>query len=299
MSNQSVFGTIRAPFLLLTPVCIAVGVATALSEQGSINSLYAILALLGGLMAHIGVNTFNEYFDFKSGLDFNTEKTPFSGGSGSLPDNPAAAPVALKIAIASQVVLFAIGVFFVWVHGVAIIPLGIGGMVLVVFYTQWITKHPVLCLIAPGLGIGTLMVMGTHFVLTGNYSFTALLASMVPFFLVNNLLLLNQLPDIEADRAVGRKNIPILYGREVTVKIFNLQLALAYVVMILSVVHGDLPIWTLISLLTVFLAIPAMRGVSRNNQTNEQLLPSLGMNVAINLLTPLLVAGGLVLPQLL
>ncbi len=250
-------------------------------------------------MAHIGVNTFNEYFDFKSGLDFKTKKTPFSGGSGSLPGNPAAAPMALRIAIASQLVLFAIGLFFVSIHGVAIIPLGIAGMALVFFYTQWFTRHPVLCLVAPGLGIGTLMVMGTHFVLTGNYSVTAFVASMVPFFLANNLLLLNQLPDIDADRAIGRRNIPIIYGHEVTVKIFNLQLVLAYVVMILAVVHGDLPIWTLVSLLTVFLAIPVLRAVSRENQTIEQLLPSMGMNVAINLLTPLLVAGGLIVPRLL
>ncbi len=42
-----------------------------------------MLALLGAFLAHISVNTLNEYFDFKSGLDLETIKTPFSGGSGA------------------------------------------------------------------------------------------------------------------------------------------------------------------------------------------------------------------------
>jgi len=39
------------------------------------------------------------------------------------------------------------------------------------------------------------------------------MASLVPFFLVSDLLLLNQFPDAAADERVGRKHIPILIGR--------------------------------------------------------------------------------------
>ena len=46
-----------------------------------------ILALAGGLLAHISVNALNEYLDFTSGLDLTTLRTPFSGGSGTLPAN--------------------------------------------------------------------------------------------------------------------------------------------------------------------------------------------------------------------
>ena len=47
-----------------------------------------MLVLIGAVSAHISVNTFNEYFDFLSGLDAKTVKTPFSGGSGALVENP-------------------------------------------------------------------------------------------------------------------------------------------------------------------------------------------------------------------
>jgi 1,4-dihydroxy-2-naphthoate octaprenyltransferase len=76
------------PFLILTPACVLLGLGTALSASKSINIHYFILALTGAVSAYISVNTFNEYFDFKSGLDYKTIRTPFSGGSGALPKKP-------------------------------------------------------------------------------------------------------------------------------------------------------------------------------------------------------------------
>ena len=82
-------------------------------------------------------------------------------------------------------------------HLNAPVLLGLAGLLLVFGYTIWFTRDPYLCLIAPGLGFGPFMVMGTHFVLTGNYAWTAFIASLIPFFLVSNLLLLNQFPDVD------------------------------------------------------------------------------------------------------
>ena len=98
--------------------------------------------------------------------------------------------------------------YFVFTVGILLLPLGLLGIALIVFYTQWITKRPIICLVAPGLAFGPLMVLGTHFVLTGSYSWTAFAASLVPGFLVSDLLLLNQFPDVEADKTVGRKYLP-------------------------------------------------------------------------------------------
>jgi 1,4-dihydroxy-2-naphthoate octaprenyltransferase len=67
------------------------------------------------------------------------------------------------------------------------------------------------CLIAPGPGFGVLTVVGTKVLLTGTYEPLSWLVSLVPFFLFNNLLLLNQYPDVEADASVGRRHFPIAY----------------------------------------------------------------------------------------
>ena len=202
---KHLLGPMRLPFLVLTPACVVLGLGTAIWTSGKVNILYFIIALIGSIAAHISANAFNEYFDFKSGLDARTERTPFSGGSGTLPAKPALARHALGIALITFTMTGLIGLYFLRVRGLFLLPLGLLGLLLMFAYTPWMTRNPWLCLIAPGMGFGPLMVIGTHFVLTGKYSWTAFIASLVPFFLVNNLLLLNQFPDVEADRSIGRK----------------------------------------------------------------------------------------------
>ena len=299
MSNLSkILGPIRLPFLILAPCCVLLGLGSAVYIQGSVSVLYAVLAFVGGLASHISVNAFNEYFDFKSGLDFRTIRTPFSGGSGTLPANPEMARIALITGIISSIITALIGIYFIMVWGYAILLLGLLGLVTIITYTTLMNYNWFLCLIAPGLGFGTFMVLGTDFVLTGSYSWVAFIASLVPFFLVNNLLLLNQFPDVDADKTIGRKNIPILFGRKIGAVVFVCFLGATYLSIILGVVFGYLPLFTLLGLGSIIIGIPLARGVLQNSDNIEKLIPFMGMNVIVNLLTPVLMAIGFFLSNL-
>jgi len=286
-------GPMRLPFLILTPACALLGLGTAYWTTKEVNVWHFVLALIGAVCAHISVNAFNEYFDFKSGLDAKTQRTPFSGGSGTLPKQAGLVRSTLVLAWLTLGITALSGLYFVILRGPALLPPGLLGLILLYIYTPWMTRNPILCLIAPGLGFGPLMVMSIHFALTGFYSWTAFVASLVPFFLVSNLLLLNQFPDVEADRSIGRKHFPILIGRRPSSLIYNLFLFLAYVTVILGVVFGLLPVISLLGLLTVFIAIPAGIRAFQHADSIPQLIPAMGMNVLINLLTPVLVSVGL------
>lgn len=288
-------GPLRLPFLILTPACILLGLGTAYHVSGQINIFYLCLALIGGLAAHISVNTFNEYFDFKSGLDAQTQLTPFSGGSGTLPENPDLTRYVLLVAWFSFTITALIGLYFIFIRGLSLLPLGLAGLLVIIAYTPWVTRHPLACLLTPGLGFGPLMVIGTHFVLTGEYSWTAFIASLVPFFLVNNLLLLNQFPDIDADRSVGRRHFPMLLGPYKSGYIYSIFLVFAYLSLITGVVFGLLPVTSLLGLVTLIIAIPTVIGVYRYADDIQKLLPYMGMNVVINISTPVLVSIGLFL----
>jgi 1,4-dihydroxy-2-naphthoate octaprenyltransferase len=137
--------------------------------------------------------------------------------------------------------------------------------------------------------------MGTDFVLTGQYSWTAFTASLVPFFLVNNLLLLNQFPDHEADQSVGRNHLLIVAGKRKSSYVYIAMLILAYVVIGLGVYIRRMPPASLIALLTAAIALPLIRGVWKYAENSERLLPYLGMNVAVNILTPVLMAAGMLI----
>ncbi len=285
-------GPIRPPFLILTPACVALGLAVTARSGAEIGLLPAALVLIGAVAAHAAVNALNEYFDFRSGLDSHTRRTPFSGGSGTLPAHPELAPAALAMGIGGASLVVFIGLYFVAGRGLALLPLGLLGLLLVLVYTPWLTRRPWLCLIAPGLGFGPCMVMGTEVALTGHYSWPGLLASLVPFFLVNNLLLLNQFPDVEADRQVGRSNLPILLGPQWSARVYQLFFCLALLALTTAVALGHLPAFSLIGLAGLAAAVPVCRHIARRDGWAEDLLPSLGLNVAASVATPALIALG-------
>lgn len=288
-------GTFRLRFLLLTPACVLLGVATAFHETGFVDSMLATLVLVAAVAAHMSVNAFNEVQDFHSGLDQSTQRTPFSGGSGTLPGNPDLAVAAHVLAWLSLAVMLAIGVWLFLLRGAALLPLGTLGVFLILAYTRWVTRHAVICLIAPGTGFGLLMVVGTHVTLTGTYSPISWAAGLPVFFLVNNLLLLNQFPDVEADREVGRAHLLVRNGPEAGRVVYAVMLVAAYLSLLAGVTLDVLPIGALLGMLTAPLGLFVARGVWRRFNDIEALLPCMGMNVLINLATPVLMAVGVLL----
>ena len=137
------------------------------------------------------------------------------------------------------------------------------------------------------------MVMGTHFALTGAYSWSAFAASFVPTFLVSNLLLLNQFPDVEADKSIGRKHFPIVIGRKASASLYGTLLFLTYASVVIAVLLGVLPRFALLALLTTIPAWRAYQGARHNAENIPALIPSMGLNVMVNLATPVLLAVGL------
>ncbi len=276
----------RPPFLLLALACVFLGVATSLASSAQIDLVNLLLVFIGALAAHASINLFNEYFDFRSGLDTRTKKTPFSGGSGALIDAPASAGGVLTLAIITLLITVFIGLYFIADVGMLILPIGLLGIVIILSYTPWLNRRPLLCLIAPGLGFGPLMVGGTHVVLSGGYSWVAFYVSLVPFFLANNLLLLNQFPDVEADKSAGRKHVPIVYGLQKSTAVYGMFVAAACIVIIAGSMIGILPGTTYYSLVPMGAAVAAYFGARRHADSLQDLLPSMGLNVIATVVTP-------------
>ena len=290
-----IIGVMRPNFLLLAVACTFLAMTAAIWTHGKVDPLYATLAFIGAVAAHACVNAINEYMDVKSGLDFRTTRTPFSGGSGTLIQDTTKTPLVIWTVIITAAISTLIGIFFAVKVGWLIVLIGAVGMFVIFAYTPWFNKQPILCLLSPGFGFGTLMVVGGYYVLTATINWTAILSSFVPFFLVCNLLLLNQFPDADADKTVSRKHYPILIGRKASAVIYVSFLAATYITLLLGVLLKLTPAWTLLALLTLFIAIPTARAVMKNAENLPALLPSLGQNVLLNLITPVLMGIGFLL----
>ena len=285
----------RLPFLLLTPICVLLGSGFVYYQGISLDTSLLALVLVGAILSHISVNMINEYLDFTSGLDLHTQRTRFSGGSGALPENPVMALPVLYGGVIAMLMAVVIGSYFIWHAGKAILPIGIVGILIIISYTRWLNRSPLLCLTAPGMGFGVLMVLGTTIVLSGQLLPGAWLVTICPFMLVNNLLLLNQLPDIEADRNAGRRHLPITHGVKTSMLVYTLFATSAYLSVIYAVVFQHLPGLSLLCLLTIPLALFAIQGGNRYGKNIGTKPQHLAANVAVSLVTPALVAISLFL----
>lgn len=290
MAVTALLQAMRLPFVILSPLCVLLGLGAALYEGVTVSYLYFALALIGAVLGHISVNCLNEYADFTSGLDLNTERTPFSGGSGALPADPSAARAVLYCGIVCLLLSMTIGVYFIFIYGLALLPLGAVAVALILSYTPWINKHALLCLIAPGLGFGPLMVGGTYFVLSGGYSPGVWLVSLMPFFLVNNLLLLNQYPDIAADAGAGRRHLLIRFGVPVGNRVYAAFVLAAAAVLLLGFYLQMLPLAALAALLPLPLAVFAWSGAVKYGAALGRHPQYLAANVVHSLLLPLVLS---------
>lgn len=279
---------IRLNFLLLTPVCVLTGIAASLYAGYAINLWHLVLAFIGAMLAHISVNVLNEYFDYRSGIDFKTARTPFSGGSGILV-LPAQQVYFLGLACLGLVLV--IGIYFLFIYGLSILPIGLIGAMVIYFYTPAIAKLPGISEIAAG-GFA-LMVLGTYFTQTGSYSRVAAVVTLVAWLLITNLLLLNEFPDVEADQSGGRRHLPIVLGRERAAKVYCGITAAVYAVIVAGVASAILPLSALLGLATLPLGIKAMKGALRYHSDIPALVPFLATNVQVVLLTPLLMSIGI------
>lgn len=286
-------GVGRANFLTLTLVCIALA-ATASWQAGAapLWSQYMLVTLVA-LCAHISVNAFNEYFDFKSGLDFLTMRTPFSGGSGTLVANPHASSIALTLAVSTLLVVIMGGLYLTLQHGWQLLLIGIPGVMIIYAYTQYINKAPILCLLAPGVGFGLLMTLGAFWVFADKLTGGAWLLALIVSLLVSNLLLLNQFPDVEADRQVGRRHLPIVIGRRHSASVFSLLAALSYILLLLGVIAQQLPWQSLLGLLSLPVLFTLLPGIFKYAEQPAKLSRYLGLNVLLCHLYPLLICAGL------
>ncbi|WP_417529660.1 prenyltransferase [Marinobacter lipolyticus] len=293
MLDTTVLRASRPNFLLLAPLCVALGIVLTWRQMAALDGVNLVLVLVGALLAHAAVNLLNEYQDFRSGLDLATTRTPFSGGSGALPDRPEAAPKVLVAALMTMATMSAIGLYFLWLRGLPMLLLGVGGLVLIISYTQWITRSPWLCLLAPGLGFGPVMIWGTQVALGGQPDASSILVAVMVMLWGSELLLINQLPDVAADRQAGRRHLSIVLGLKVAAAVVAVLSLGSYLLLGAAMIVGVLPAASGLAMFTLPAALWVAWRLPHALDDNSKLSPVLGVNVATLLTTLVLLGVGL------
>jgi 1,4-dihydroxy-2-naphthoate octaprenyltransferase len=296
---------------VLLPCCL--GAVVAWWSGCPFNWGLLVLILVGMMFANIGTNFTNDYFDYKSGVDKLDEGRVYKKGSEVLYDNPLAESgsvdgyalyffslrTILVSALASLTVTAAVGLYLVLRVDWRILPIGLVGILMGYFYTAPPVKFgyrgwgDLICF----LGSGPFPVIGTFFLFTGTITWTTVLAGIVAGLWVDAILYIGNVPDAEADRAVGKRTLSTILGRKAVRTLAPLYYGVAFGLVALSVILELFPLWALLCLLTLPIVIRVLMITRRHYDRISSFAPAILMTVQVFAISTVLLALGFILSK--
>jgi 1,4-dihydroxy-2-naphthoate octaprenyltransferase len=279
------FKAARAPFLVVSLLPALVGGAMA-HTRGYFNTLHFILAVVGIVMAHSAADFIDDYFDFKKGNLGNKVQqfhdSPLIDGKVTL--NQVLVAISLCLVIA-----FACGLYLLLEVGLPVVVLALIGLFIVFFYTS-----PPVRLNYRGLGetmlflaFGAMIVVGVYYVLSGHFALEPLLISFMPGVFTMNVGLVSNTFDVPDDIKSGKRTLPVRFGQANAVRFMAVTSTLAYLSIIIAALMGIAPLWTLLVLLTVPLAVNTVQHASRFTDESHY-TPAMTRAIALSSLGSLL-----------
>src|SRR6266571_2469809 len=287
----------RIPFLQATIIPVVLG--GVIAWQSSAGKLFHwdlfLLTILGASLIHIATNMLNDYFDYKSGNDLMVKhQNPFAGGGRILTAGVISPSKHLAVSLSSLAIGCLIGFYLVFAQGLPMLFwLGLVGVISSYFYVGAPLKlaYRGIGEIIVGLNFGPIMTLGSYYVQTGSWTRLTepLLASLPIGLLITAVLWINEFPDMDADRAVGKKTLVIRLGYLRSIGVFITLLAGSYLLVILYSFLRILETMqitsyaTLITLLSLPLGIKAVKVLRSSYHDPHAIIPANAGTIMLHL----------------
>ncbi|HNY78206.1 MAG: 1,4-dihydroxy-2-naphthoate octaprenyltransferase [Sedimentisphaerales bacterium] len=280
-------------------VPVLVGAAMAARVDGPVAWWLLPFVVVASVLMHAGTNLINDCFDYLKGID--TDDYSY-GGSGVIVQKLLTPRQAFIGALVTFAASCGIGLLFIAVRGWPIFALGVVGLLGGFFYTARPVGYKYFAL-GDALVftlMGPLMVIGSHFVLTGSYNHAVLIASLPVGCLVAAILHANNMRDIQHDREAQVRTVANLLGHDRARFEYYGLVGGAYVAALGMIAGGLIGPWGLLVLLTVPLAARNIRRVARSQPQQPESIATLDVQTAqLHLVFGLLFALAILLGELL
>ena len=292
---------VRAPFFTATAVPIVLGGVIAWVSAGEFHWGYFLLTLVGGLFLHAGTNVANDYWDHRSGADEKNFEfvRPYTGGSRMIQKGLLTPREVITGALLFYLVGSLIGFYLTYSRGMGVIYLGAIGVFSGFFYTA-----PPFRLVARGVGeffvglnFGVLMTVGSYYVQTRVFAWEPVVAGVPVALLIAAVLYINQFQDFKADREAGKKHLVVRLGRERAARGYTAVMWATYISLVGGVVAGVVSPFALLGLLTIPIAIKAVRTARVHYEEYLKLAPANVGTIMTHMLTGLLMTVGYMLDK--
>ncbi|KON71029.1 1,4-dihydroxy-2-naphthoate octaprenyltransferase [Peribacillus butanolivorans] len=285
---------IRPHTLTAAFVPVLLGTMIALLEDG-VNWLLFAAMMIASILIQAATNLFNEYYDFKRGLD--TEESV--GIGGGIVRHGMTPKLIMTLALSMYVIALILGIYICavsswWLAGVGLVCMLVGylytGGPLPISYTPFGELFS-------GLFMGFLIILIAFFIQTGFVSTTAILIAIPSGILVGLINLSNNLRDHDGDKAHGRKTMPVVMGRKNALTFMAIMFAFSYLWLVGLVLAGSVTSWILLAFLSIPKALAAIKGfVGKTSPIT--MVPAMKATAQTNTFFGLLMAIGLFISYL-
>ncbi|MGZ5511320.1 MAG: UbiA family prenyltransferase [Nitrososphaeraceae archaeon] len=270
---------IRIKFLLASIIAITNGLLYAYFTYNQFNIIDALLTYIGVIFLHASVDLFNDYWDYKRGIDTTTKRTTFSGGTGVLPEKKLDPSTVYKAGFICMVIGLSVGGYFVFHSGFIIAIILAVATISIYFYSTTIVNI--------GLGEtlvavkGSMIVIGTSYVQSGIIDLPSVLLGIIIGALSSIVLYIASFPDFDADKEKGRKTLVILLRKDKASKIFPLLISLIYSLIAIGIIIQYLPLYSIITFSSLLFAIRSSQ-LLKNYDKIEDLVKAISYTITFS-----------------
>jgi 1,4-dihydroxy-2-naphthoate octaprenyltransferase len=233
---------------------------------------------------------FNEYFDFKRGLD-NEHSV---GIGGTIVRDGIKPKTVINLAFGFYGIALLLGVYICansswWLAVVGLICMTIG-------YLSTGGPRPIAYTpfgeIFAGFFMGMLIILISFFIQTGTIDTTSILLSVPSMVLVGEILLANNIRDLDNDKENGRNTLAIILGKKKAIYLLAGMFTFSYLWILAMIISGVAPIWVAIVILSAPKAIKATLGFVKNTLP-IQMAPAMKATAQTNTIFGFLLAVGI------
>lgn len=277
----------------LTASFIPVFLGTMLALiDGNINWFLFAAMLIASMLIQAATNMFNEYYDFKLGLD-----TDESVGIGGTIVRDGVNPKTVRnLAFLFYGIAIILGIYICVESSWWIAIIGLACMAIGYLYTGGplpISYTPLGELFS-GVLMGTVIIAITYFIQTLSLTANVIWISIPLTIFIGSINLSNNIRDRDGDKIGGRKTIAVLIGREKSITLLAILFIIAYAITLILILLNILPIWSFITFFSGFLAFSVIKNFRGKTEPIE-MMPAMKATGKTNTIYGLLLIISLVL----
>ena len=287
---------IRLKFILASLIASAIGISFALMRYSSFDLNSALLTLTGVFSLHASIDLFNDYWDYKRGIDKANKRTKFSGGSGVIPENILSPSVVYRAAILFLIIGIAIGAYFVILRGPVIALLLAFAVLSILLYSSKIVNFGLAELFVAIKA--ALIVIGSYYIQTSDFGFPVVFIGAIIGLLSSSVLLINSFPDYTADRLGGRRTLVIMFGKRRSCKIFSAMVVTVYVMIMIGIFSNILNVFSILCLVSVPFSTRAINELNKHYEESETLIPAMASTINFSRITSLALLFSFIFPMI-